>query len=54
VLILRGFWSGGSITGAHTVLLLAVRIAHHRGSAAAEDWVDIATLRAGRVRAAML
>jgi len=36
------------------VLFLAVRAACHRGWTAGEDRLDIATLRAGRVRAAML
>jgi len=36
------------------VLFLAVRTACHRGCTAGEDRSEIATLRAGRVRAAML
>jgi len=36
------------------VLLLAVGTACHRGGAVAEDPCKIATIRAGRVRAAML
>jgi len=36
------------------VLFLAVRAACHRGGTAGEDRSEIATLRAGRVRAAML
>jgi len=36
------------------VLFLAVRVACHRGWTAGEDRLEIAALRAGRVRAAML
>jgi len=39
---------------ARRVLSLAVRTACHRGWTAGEDRSEIATLRAGRVRAAML
>ena len=45
---------GGAIQAACTVLFLAVRAACHRGWTAGEDRLEIATLRAGRVRAAML
>ena len=36
------------------VLFLAVRAACHQGQATGEDLLEIATLRAGRVRAVML
>ena len=42
------------IPGTHRELLLAVRTGHHQQWAAAEDRFEIATLRAGSVRAAML
>jgi len=52
--ILYGLWAGGAILAARRVLFLAVRTACHRGWTAGEDRSEIATLRAGRVRAAML
>jgi len=52
--ILSGFWVGGAIPAALRVLFMAMRTARHRGWAAAEDGLEIATLRAGRVRAAIL
>jgi len=52
-LILTGIWSGGAIPAACRVILLAVRTPRCRGRAAAEDRVDVATLRAGRVRTVM-
>jgi len=45
---------GGTIPAARRVLFLAVRAACHRGWTAGEDRLEIATLRAGRVGAAML
>jgi len=45
---------GGAIPAACRVLFLAVRAACHEGWTAGEDRLEIATLRAGRVRAAML
>jgi hypothetical protein len=52
--ILRWLGAGWAVAVARRVLFLAVRTARHRGGAAAEDGFEIATLRAGRVRAAML
>jgi len=45
---------GGAVPAARRVLLLAARTAHHRGWAAGEDRLEIAALRAGSVRAAMV
>ena len=52
--IWSGLWAGGAIPAARRVLFLAVRAAWHRGWTAGEDRSEIATLRAGRVRAAIL
>ena len=45
---------GGAIPAARRVLFLTVRTACHRGWTAGKDRSEIATLRAGRVKAAML
>jgi len=49
-----GFWAGGALLAARRVLFLAVRTACHPGCTADEDRSEIATLRAGWVRAAIL
>ena len=54
VVHLGGFGAGEAIPAARRVLFLAVRTARHRGRATVEDRLEVTTLRAGRVRAAML
>jgi len=49
-----GLRAGGAIPATRRVLFLAVRAACHREWTAGEDRSESATLRAGRVRAAML
>ena len=45
---------GGGIPAVRRVLFLAVRTACHKEGAAAEDRTEVTTLRAVRIRAAML
>ena len=49
-----GFGAGGAIPSGGRVLLLAVRTACYREQAAAQDRLEVTTLRAVRVRAAIL